>query len=351
VGCSRENAAIDRLLRRQPFISSGGPQRREIAITFDDGPGPYTPGLLAQLQRLHVPATFFEVGFKLRYFSGSLRRELRMGAGIGNHTETHPIMAHLTASQQTSQLLAQREQLARYGARFSRLYRPPYGSFNRATLAILHRLHMLMVLWSVDTQDYPAGRRSDRSSRAGRRAARRDHPHARRGRHPHRNDRRATPDRACATRPRLPARHDPPADPRRPTTPSPGDTNLPHRRLTLAREQRRRPPTLVLAGESVNGRGRGGQRIFLSRSHKLRKRSASGYPRAPCAGAHGVDRAWARCRADSSRGLRAWIARAGRITLIGACSSMNMTQIWGNAVYRPSAIISAGMRSSALSQS
>ena len=41
-----------------------------------------------------------------------------MGAGIGNHTETHPIMAHLTASQQTSQLLAQREQLARYGARF-----------------------------------------------------------------------------------------------------------------------------------------------------------------------------------------------------------------------------------------
>ena len=65
---ARENAAIDRLLRRQPFISSGGPQRREIAITFDDGPGPYTPGLLAQLQRLHVPATFFEVGFTLRYF-------------------------------------------------------------------------------------------------------------------------------------------------------------------------------------------------------------------------------------------------------------------------------------------
>ena len=34
------------------------------------------------------------------------------------------------------------------------LFRPPYGSFNAVTLAQLRQLHLLMVLWSVDTGDY-----------------------------------------------------------------------------------------------------------------------------------------------------------------------------------------------------
>ena len=35
-----------------------------------------------------------------------------------------------------------------------RLFRPPYGAFNATTFRELHHLHMLMVLWSVDTADY-----------------------------------------------------------------------------------------------------------------------------------------------------------------------------------------------------
>ena len=150
----RQNAAIDRLLARQPFISAGGSEQREIALTFDDGPGPYTPRLLDQLQRLHAPATFFEVGFMIHYFYDSLERQLRIGAVVGDHTEQHPMMALLPAAQQANQIIAQTQQLHRYRAPYPRLYRPPYGSFNHATFAILHRLHMLMVLWSVDTDDY-----------------------------------------------------------------------------------------------------------------------------------------------------------------------------------------------------
>jgi peptidoglycan/xylan/chitin deacetylase (PgdA/CDA1 family) len=150
----RENAAIDRLLARQPFITAGGGERREIALTFDDGPGPYTPRVLNQLQRLHAPATFFETGFMIHYVYDSLERQVQIGAAIGDHTEQHPMMALLPAAQQNSQIISQTQQLHRYGAPYPRLYRPPYGSFNRATFAILHRLHMLMVLWSVDTDDY-----------------------------------------------------------------------------------------------------------------------------------------------------------------------------------------------------
>lgn len=151
---ARENLAVDRLLSRQPFIASGGGERREIALTFDDGPGPYTPRLLEALARLHAPGTFFEIGFMISYFHASLERELRMGMAIGDHTELHPMMAKLTPAAQQREILLQTDWLGKYGAEFPRLYRPPYGSFNSATFRILHQLHMLMVLWTVDTDDY-----------------------------------------------------------------------------------------------------------------------------------------------------------------------------------------------------
>jgi len=151
---ARENAAIDRLLVRQPFISAGGGERREIALTFDDGPGPYTPLVLDELQRLHVPATFFEIGFMFRWFHASVSRELRSGDVIGDHTETHPMMALLSPAAQQTQILAQTQWVRRYHGPFPRLWRPPYGSYDSTTLAILQRLHMLMVLWTVDTDDY-----------------------------------------------------------------------------------------------------------------------------------------------------------------------------------------------------
>ena len=42
-----ENAAINRTLARTPYVQVAGSQHREIALTFDDGPGPYTPQVLA----------------------------------------------------------------------------------------------------------------------------------------------------------------------------------------------------------------------------------------------------------------------------------------------------------------
>ncbi len=150
----RENSAIDRLLTRQPFIRSGGPERREIALTFDDGPGPYTPGVLAKLGHLHAPATFFEVGFMFRWFKAASAQAQRMGDAIGDHTETHPRMALLRSAVQRKQILDQTRWVQKDGGSFPRLWRPPYGSYNAATLAVLHQLHMLMVLWTVDTDDY-----------------------------------------------------------------------------------------------------------------------------------------------------------------------------------------------------
>lgn len=149
-----ENAAINRTLVYTPFVRIAGAQHREIALTFDDGPGPYTPEILSILEREHVPATFFEVGVLERYFYASTARIVADGYVIGDHTQLHAPMSKLPAAKQRAQLLEQADAIGRYGAPFPRLFRPPYGLWNSTTLSLLHRYHMLMVLWTVDTSDY-----------------------------------------------------------------------------------------------------------------------------------------------------------------------------------------------------
>jgi peptidoglycan/xylan/chitin deacetylase (PgdA/CDA1 family) len=149
-----ESAAIDRTLAYTPYVRVAGTQHREIALTFDDGPGPYTPGILATLNRDHVPATFFEVGVLEKYFHASTSAIVARGDVIGDHTEGHAPMSRLSAADQQTQLLDQISVIGDYGASFPRLFRPPYGLWDSTTLKLLRKYKMLMVLWTVDTNDY-----------------------------------------------------------------------------------------------------------------------------------------------------------------------------------------------------
>jgi peptidoglycan/xylan/chitin deacetylase (PgdA/CDA1 family) len=151
---SGEQTAVRAVLAYTPFVKEGGARGRDVALTFDDGPGPYTPGVLDVLERYHVQATFFAIGAMERYFSASTVRELRDGDVVGDHTETHPEMARLSAHSQHEELFEQIARIELLGGPRPTLFRPPYGSFNATTMRELHALHLLMVLWSVDTGDY-----------------------------------------------------------------------------------------------------------------------------------------------------------------------------------------------------
>jgi peptidoglycan-N-acetylglucosamine deacetylase len=149
-----ETAAINRTLSYTPAVRMAGAQHREIALTFDDGPGPYTLRLLRVLRRMHTAATFFEVGVGLHYFHAGTSAIVRLGYPIGDHTWSHPDMARLSRAQQQAELLQQAHAIGRYGATFPRMFRPPDGDWNATTLQLLHKDHMLMVLWSLDTDDW-----------------------------------------------------------------------------------------------------------------------------------------------------------------------------------------------------
>src|SRR5204862_4534811 len=74
-----EHRAIERVVREIPYISRGSPRRREVALTFDDGPGPATRQILHVLHRYRAPATFFQVGRMVRSFPLLAREEVADG--------------------------------------------------------------------------------------------------------------------------------------------------------------------------------------------------------------------------------------------------------------------------------
>ncbi len=149
-----EGMAIDRTLQRTPFVRMAGAQHRLVALTFDDGPSPYTDRLLAELQRLRVPATFFVVGYQLPTFAPQLQHEVAAGMTVGDHTLDHPNLAQLSAGDQQHQVVGDATEIRSYGAPYPRLFRPPYGSYDQTTRALLAHQRMLSALWSVDSEDY-----------------------------------------------------------------------------------------------------------------------------------------------------------------------------------------------------
>ncbi|MGH2918892.1 MAG: polysaccharide deacetylase family protein [Solirubrobacteraceae bacterium] len=146
--------AVRNVLARTPFVARGGGKKRLIALTFDDGPGSYTPKVLAALNRRNARATFFFIGSQERTFHNATIAQIRRGHAVGDHTESHRRLARLPASTQHDELLAPMQWLARYGLPRPLLFRPPYGSFNATTLDQARRLGLLMVMWSIDSKDY-----------------------------------------------------------------------------------------------------------------------------------------------------------------------------------------------------
>ena len=132
----------------------GTARGRLVALTFDDGPGPYTLALVHELERLHVHATFFMVGFELHWYPQVVREIIRDGDVIGDHTWSHPPLAKLPLGQVRAQLLRTAEVIHRYGGARPGLMRPPYGSFDASVLRLANRLGFVTVLWSVETRDW-----------------------------------------------------------------------------------------------------------------------------------------------------------------------------------------------------
>lgn len=121
-----------------------------VALTFDDGPGDYTAGLLDTLWGRGVPATFFLIGNSAERQPELVRRMLAEGSEVGNHTRSHPQLSKLNANGQRDQVEGGAGQIQAASGYRPTLLRPPYGDLNATT----RQLGWPLILWDVDTLDW-----------------------------------------------------------------------------------------------------------------------------------------------------------------------------------------------------
>ena len=140
---------------RLPVFCGGG-RLPEVALTFDDGPSPYTHSLLRLLQRRGAGATFFLVGDRLADWPDAAASEARLGS-VGDHTWSHARLPQRHYDAAVWEILAGRKAIEAASRHAVLLFRPPYGLATPRLDRLVGRVGMLDVRWSIDAGDSRPG--------------------------------------------------------------------------------------------------------------------------------------------------------------------------------------------------
>ena len=125
-----------------------------IALTFDDGPGPYTAHLLDVLDQYGAKATFFLIGSKVSSQANVVRSIHARGHQLGNHSWSHPELPKLPVNQIAGEIDRTNDAIKQATGVTPAILRPPYGAVNGVVLEQLRLRGMSSILWSVDTRDW-----------------------------------------------------------------------------------------------------------------------------------------------------------------------------------------------------
>src|ERR1051325_7377510 len=127
-----------------------------IALTFDDGPAAaLTPKLLDLLAAKHLKATFFVVGQNAADHPDILKRAVREGHEIANHSWSHPNLGKMSDEAVRRELQKTDDAITAAIGKRPTLMRPPYGSLTPRQKRWIHEeFGYRIILWDVDPLDW-----------------------------------------------------------------------------------------------------------------------------------------------------------------------------------------------------
>lgn len=125
-----------------------------LALTFDDGPSPFTDRLLKVFKDNDGKATFFLIGNKVAANPAGAKRIADAGMEIGSHTWEHPNMTTIPLQDISAQLSKANDAISGATGRTPALYRPAGGLSNDAVRQAAARFGQAEVLWDVVPFDW-----------------------------------------------------------------------------------------------------------------------------------------------------------------------------------------------------
>ncbi|WP_374703030.1 polysaccharide deacetylase family protein [Neobacillus cucumis] len=157
-----QNESYSKLPKPFEVVRYGKPKKKEIVLTFDDGPDSiYTPQILDILDKYHIKGSFFIVGENAVQHPSLIKRMINEGHEVGSHTFTHPDVASTAPWQTKLELNANQRLFEEITGRSMTLFRPPYvadaePSTKSELLPIMRAQDMgyTMVGELIDTDDW-----------------------------------------------------------------------------------------------------------------------------------------------------------------------------------------------------
>jgi peptidoglycan-N-acetylglucosamine deacetylase len=127
-----------------------------VALTFDDGPGPYTHLVLDLLEKYHVKATFCLIGRQIHAYRSEIKRMIRDGDTLCNHTWDHDEqLGKKSLATMQSEMAKTSAAIHKIDAKAKvRYFRNPGGNFTNSTVRVCESMGMRPLYWSVDTRDW-----------------------------------------------------------------------------------------------------------------------------------------------------------------------------------------------------
>ena len=127
------------------------PNKKMIALTFDDGPSKYTDKIIDLLNKYDASGTFFVLGNKVEMYKETLIKMVEQGSEIGNHSYNHKWLIKLNKNDFINQVNQTQSILKSTIGYTPTLLRPTYGSVNDE---IKNNTTLDIVLWNIDTLDW-----------------------------------------------------------------------------------------------------------------------------------------------------------------------------------------------------
>ncbi|CAM2780259.1 polysaccharide deacetylase family protein [Paenibacillus sediminis] len=132
-----------------------GPHVKQVALTFDDVPDiRFTPQVLDVLKSYNVKATFFVVGERAEKHPNLVKRMVKEGHIVGNHSYNHALLTKLSLHDFQRQLLRTDRIMSTITGHKPKFIRPPYGEINEEQLQWLKQNGFIVVNWNVDSLDW-----------------------------------------------------------------------------------------------------------------------------------------------------------------------------------------------------
>lgn len=126
-----------------------------VALTFDDGPGPFTLQILGILQAKGVKATFCMIGQQVPTRADIVRQVAAAGMALCNHTLNHD--EHLNKKMPADvekQISGGAQPLIDLGHPAPQFYRPPGGALSPDIVATARKHGETVLYWKVDPADW-----------------------------------------------------------------------------------------------------------------------------------------------------------------------------------------------------